>query len=106
MTIGYNYVAEGAPQKGLAYMEEGIKKGSLKRPEDAKLLLGVAQLQSGSRARGLQTLKTLHSRDGPADLASLSILLGQRAKSPPSATHANRTATGRHRAGAWHLRGA
>lgn len=78
VTIGYNYVAEGAPQKGLAYMEEGIKKGGLKRPEDAKLLLGVAQLQSGSRARGLQTLKTVHGNDGPADLARLWILLGQR----------------------------
>ena len=78
VTIGYNYVAEGAPQKGLAYMEEGIKKGGLKRPEDAKLLLGVAQLQSGSRARGLQTLKTVHGSDGPADLARLWILLGQR----------------------------
>jgi tetratricopeptide (TPR) repeat protein len=78
VTIGYNYVAEGAPQKGLAYMEEGIKKGGLKRPEDSKLLLGVAQLQSGSRSRALQTLKSVQGNDGPADLARLWILLGQR----------------------------
>jgi hypothetical protein len=60
-------------------MEQGIKKGGLKRPEDSKLLLGVAQLQSGSKARGLQTLQGVHGKDGTADLARLWILLGQRA---------------------------
>jgi hypothetical protein len=79
VSIGYNYVTEGAPQKGLAYMEQGIKKGGLKRPEDAKLLLGIAQLQSGSRARALETLRGVRGTDGTAELARLWILLGQRA---------------------------
>ena len=79
VVLGYSLVTEGAPQKGLAYMEQGIKKGGLKRPEDAKLLLGVAQLQAGARARGLQTLKGVHGNDGTTDLARLWILLGQRA---------------------------
>ncbi|MCM2327875.1 MAG: hypothetical protein NDI88_08310 [Lysobacter sp.] len=79
VALGYSYVTEGAPQKGLAFMEQGIKKGGLKRPEDAKLLLGVAQLRGGARARGLQTLKTVGGNDGTADLARLWILLGQRA---------------------------
>ena len=76
--LGYSYVTEGAPQKGLAFMEQGIKKGGLKRPDDAKLLLGVAQVQSGSRARGVQTLQGVHGKDGTADLARLWILLAQR----------------------------
>ena len=76
--MGYNYVIEGAPQKGLAFMEQGIQKGGLKRPEDAKLLLGIAQLQGGSKARALQTLKGVQGTDGTADLARLWILLGQR----------------------------
>ncbi len=79
VSLGYNYVTEGAPQKGLAFMEQGIKKGGLKRPEDAKLLLGVAQLQNGSKSRGLATLQGVHGKDGTADLARLWILLGQRA---------------------------
>jgi tetratricopeptide (TPR) repeat protein len=79
VTVGYNYVVEGAAQKGLAFMEQGIKKGGLKRPEDSKLLLGVAQIQSGAKARGLQTLKGVHGNDGTADLARLWTLLGQRA---------------------------
>ncbi|MBL0143961.1 MAG: hypothetical protein IPP91_18140 [Betaproteobacteria bacterium] len=78
VAVGYNYVTEGAPQKGLAFMEQGIQKGGLKRPEDSKLLLGVAQLHSGARARGMQTLKGVHGNDGPADLARLWLLVGQR----------------------------
>jgi hypothetical protein len=78
VSVGYNYVVEGAPQKGLAFMEQGIQKGGLKRPEDAKLLLGIAQLQGGSKARALQTLKGVHGTDGTADLARLWILLAQR----------------------------
>jgi tetratricopeptide (TPR) repeat protein len=79
VTIGYNYVTEGAPQKGLAVMEQGVQKGGLKRPEDAKLLLGIAQLQYGAKSRGLQTLKGVQGKDGTAELARLWMLLGQRA---------------------------
>ncbi len=78
VAVGYNYVAEGAPQKGLAFMERGIKKGGLKRPEDAKLLLGVAQVQAGARSRALQTLKGIHGNDGTADLARLWTLVASR----------------------------
>jgi predicted Zn-dependent protease len=78
VSIGYNYVTEGASQKGLALMEEGIKKGGLKRPEDAKLLLGVAQIQAGSKSRAVQTLRTVQGTDGAADLAKLWSLIAQR----------------------------
>jgi len=78
VSIGYNYVTEGAAQKGLALMEQGIKKGGLKRPEDAKLLLGTAQLQSGAKARAMQTFKTVQGTDGSADLAKLWTLIAQR----------------------------
>src|SRR5205809_7357856 len=33
--IGLNYVYEGNPEKGFSLVEQGIKKGGLKRPEDA-----------------------------------------------------------------------
>jgi hypothetical protein len=78
VSIGYNYVSEGAAEKGLGLMEQGVKKGSLKRPEDAKLLLGLAQVQGGQRTKGIQTLKSVHGADGTADLAKLWVLLGQR----------------------------
>jgi hypothetical protein len=72
--VGLNYVYEGNADKGIALIEQGIKKGGLKRPEDAKLRLGEAQLYAGHKNRGVQTLKTVQGSDGTADLARLWIL--------------------------------
>jgi hypothetical protein len=72
--VGLNYVYEGKAEKGLALIEQGIKKGGLKRPEDAKLRLGEAQLYAGQKAKGVQTLKTVQGSDGTADIARLWIL--------------------------------
>jgi len=69
--IGMNYTFEGKPDKGINLMEQGIKKGGLKRPEDAKLALGYAQVHAGQKARGVQTLKGVQGNDGTADIARL-----------------------------------
>jgi Outer membrane lipoprotein len=72
--IGLNYVYEGKAAKGLPLVEQGIKKGGLKRPEDAKLRLGEAQLYAGQKQRGVQTLREVKGNDGTADLARLWVL--------------------------------
>jgi len=72
--IGLNYVYEGNAAKGLPLVEQGIKKGGLKRPEDAKLRLGEAQLYAGQRQRGVQTLREVKGTDGTADIARLWVL--------------------------------
>jgi outer membrane protein assembly factor BamD (BamD/ComL family) len=72
--VGLNYVYEGNAQKGLQLIEQGIRKGGLKRPEDAKLRLGEAQIQSGQKAKGAQTLREVKGSDGTADIARLWIL--------------------------------
>jgi outer membrane protein assembly factor BamD (BamD/ComL family) len=72
--LGMNYVFEGKADKGLPLMEQGIKKGGLKRPEDAKLSLGEAQLIAGHRNRAAQTLRTVSGNDGAADIARLWVL--------------------------------
>ncbi len=72
--VGLNYVYEGNADKGLALIEQGIKKGGLKRPEDAKLRFGEAQIYAGHKNRGVQTLRTVQGSDGTADLARLWIL--------------------------------
>ncbi len=72
--VGLNYVYEGKTDKGLSLIEKGIKKGGLRRPEDAKLRLGEAQLYAGQKARGVQTLKSVQGHDGAADIARLWIL--------------------------------
>jgi hypothetical protein len=72
--VGLNYVYEGKADKGIPLIEQGIKKGGLKRPEDAKLRLGEAEIYAGQKAKGVQTLKTVQGNDGTADIARLWIL--------------------------------
>lgn len=75
---GLNYVLLGQHEKGLALMEQGRKKGGLKRPEDAALHLGVAYLMAGHKDKARQALKGVQGSDGAADLARLWIIFSQR----------------------------
>jgi hypothetical protein len=60
-------------------IQQGITKGNLKRPEEAKLRLGQAMAQAGkSRSKAQQTLRSVQGNDGAADLGRLyAILAGQ-----------------------------
>jgi len=70
--VGYVYVTMGQADKGIALIEQGIAKGGLKHPEDARLHLGMALLQSGkSKAKAVQTLRSVRGSDGTADLGRL-----------------------------------
>jgi hypothetical protein len=70
--VGYAYVTMGQFDKGIGLIEQGIARGSLKRPEDAKLHLGMAQLQSGkNKGKAVQTLRSVQGNDGAADLGRL-----------------------------------
>ncbi|MDO9284855.1 MAG: hypothetical protein Q7U26_08150 [Aquabacterium sp.] len=76
--IGYAYATMGQADKGIALIEQGIAKGSLKRPEDAKLRLGLALLQSGKhKAKAVQVLRSVQGNDGAADLGRLWALYAQ-----------------------------
>jgi len=70
--IGYAYVSIGEVDKGLELIQQGLAKGQLKRPDEARLRLGMAQLQSGkNRAQALATLRSVKGSDGTADIARL-----------------------------------
>jgi hypothetical protein len=55
-------------------MEQGVRKGGLKRPEDATLHLGVAYLWAGQKDKARQALKSVQGTDGAADLARLWVI--------------------------------
>ena len=75
--IGYAHVSMGDADRGIDLIQQGIAKGGLKYPEDAKLRLGMAQLQSGkAKAAAAQTLRGVRGNDGAADIARLWIILG------------------------------
>lgn len=69
--IGFETVHAGDTKKGLALMQQGLAKGNLKRPEDAKLHLGIAQTMAGDNTKALATFRGVQGADGTADLARL-----------------------------------
>ena len=77
VTLGYNLFTSGQAPKGIALMEAGIKKGDLKRPDDAKLRLGTALVMAGQKAKGVQVLKSVQGADGTQDLANLWVIFAR-----------------------------
>ncbi|MEO7150491.1 MAG: hypothetical protein ABIX46_02095 [Burkholderiaceae bacterium] len=71
VTVGMNQVFNGQGAQGLQTLQQGIAKGGLKRAEDAKLHLAVAQSAAGDIAKALTTFKSVGGADGSADLARL-----------------------------------
>jgi hypothetical protein len=77
VAIGTEYASMGQYDEAIAIIQEGIAKDSLKRPEDAKLRLGVAMLQSGkNRAAAVKALRTVQGTDGAPDVARAYIAIG------------------------------
>ena len=77
VSLGYNLFTAGQATKGISMMEAGIKKGGLKRPDDAGLRLGTSLIQAGQKAKAAQVLKTVKGTDGTQDLASLWVLFAR-----------------------------
>ena len=75
VNTGYNFVIYGQFEKGIALIEQGIAKGGLKAPEEAKLRLGMAYLQSGNKAKAAEIFKTIQGNDGTADLGRFWLLV-------------------------------
>jgi outer membrane protein assembly factor BamD (BamD/ComL family) len=78
VAVGMNMVYSGQAAKGVQLMQQGIAKGGLKRAEDAKLHLGIAQLIAGDKAKAQATFKSVQGADGTADLARLWMLHARR----------------------------
>jgi len=75
--VGYTYASLGDAERGIQLIQEGIAKGQLKHPEDARLRLGMAQLQSPkTKGTAAQTLRSVKGSDGAADIARLWTILG------------------------------
>ncbi len=75
--IGGSYVSLGEVDKGVELIQKGIAKGGLKHPEDGKLRLGLALLQSPkTKSAGIQTLRSVKGTDGVADIARLWAIVG------------------------------
>lgn len=78
INTGLNYVLHGQTEKGLALMDQALKLGGFKRPEDAKLHFGLAQILAGNKQKGVEMLRTVKGSDGTAELARLWMLYAHR----------------------------
>lgn len=75
VSMGYNYAIQGQADKGIALIEQGIAKGGLKAPEEAKLHLGMAYLQANNKVKAAEIFKTIQGNDGTSDLGRLWLLV-------------------------------
>jgi hypothetical protein len=72
--LGYALVQAGQADKGLKMMDDAIKSGKLKYPDEAKLRLGEAYATAGKKQQAVNTLKSVGGKDGAADLARYYIM--------------------------------
>jgi len=72
--IGMAVIGVGQSDQGIPLLEKALAKGGLKRPEDVKLRLGLAQLKAGNRAKATQTLRGVGGNEGAADIARLALM--------------------------------
>jgi hypothetical protein len=68
---GMHLVFLGDKAQGVQLMAQGLAKGNLKRPEDARLHYAVALILAGDTARAQSVLRGVAGNDGTADLARL-----------------------------------
>lgn len=78
LSVGYAMVSAGQFDKGIALMEQGIQKGGISRPEEARLHLAIAYLAAGQKAKAIAAFKTVQGGDATADLARLWLIHAQR----------------------------
>jgi outer membrane protein assembly factor BamD (BamD/ComL family) len=73
VNLGFAYVTDGQFDKGLALMERGIARGiaDARRPQDAKLHLGVAYFMAGRKDKALEIFPTVTGIHGAADMGRL-----------------------------------
>ena len=70
--MGTIYASMGQHDKAVELIEKGIAKGSLKRPDDAKLRLALSMAAvPKTKAKGLQALRQVGGTDGTAEVAKL-----------------------------------
>ena len=69
VNMGFNLAAHGQYERAIALMEQGMEKGGLKAPNEAKLHLGMVYLQSGNVEKATQVFSTIQGNEGATELA-------------------------------------
>jgi hypothetical protein len=74
VNLGWAYSTMGQHDKGIGFIQQGIAKGGLKQPDEAKLRLGVAQAKAGRKDDAVKTFESVKAGGGLADVARVWIM--------------------------------
>jgi hypothetical protein len=69
VNLGFAWATAGQAAKGAALMEQGVAKGTLRRPDETQLHLGIALWMAGRKDDALKALAAVGGTDGSAALA-------------------------------------
>jgi len=72
--LGAAYLSYGELPKAVEALERGITKGGVKNPDDAALLLGIAQLRAGNKAEAAKAFGTVNKDATMTRIAKLWLL--------------------------------
>jgi tetratricopeptide (TPR) repeat protein len=75
VNLGWAYVTMDQFDKGIGFIEQGIAKGGLKAPDEAKLRLGMAYLRAGQKDKAIATFQTVKAGGGLSDIAKYATVL-------------------------------
>jgi tetratricopeptide (TPR) repeat protein len=75
VNLGWAYVTMDQFDKGIGFIEQGIAKGGLKSPDEAKLRLGMAYARAGQKDKAIQTFQTVKAGAGLSDTAKYYVVL-------------------------------
>jgi tetratricopeptide (TPR) repeat protein len=78
VNLGWAYINMDQFDKGIDLIQQGIAKGGMKRPDEAKLRLGMAYAKVGRKAEAIQAFETVKAGGGLSDLAHYWILAMKR----------------------------
>ena len=71
VATGLDYYGYGQMDKAVSLIEQGIAKGGLKSPDEARLHLGIAYLAAGKKAKAVEHSSRSKRPTGVPDLAAL-----------------------------------
>jgi len=75
VNLGWAYSTMGQHDKAIGFIQQGIAKGGLKQPDEAKLRLGAAQAKAGRKDDAIKTFESVKAGGGLSDTARLWVML-------------------------------
>jgi len=75
VNLGWAYSTMGQHDKAIGFIQQGIAKGGLKQPDEAKLRLGAAQAKAGRKDEAIKTFESVKAGGGLSDAARIWITL-------------------------------